>query len=462
MNKRITLLILLLLIIFPYNVYASLTSELTYHVTRYEGQTGSENGTGTTCWWSIIPFKYKPHVALAADTDPVSTASENSTVYRNVMTPSTLAKRNNAILAVNMGLWTGTIVSDGDFLWGQSRSSNKTLYMGTDGILKAFSDSEYNTSAKVASLYPTFAINGFRVIGENGVNNYQDKASDTNRHPRTFMGQDSVTNDYFVGVCSGRKGGSDKNEAGLNNYEIYDFVYNNITTNIRILYNGDGGGSSAFVWNGQKLNYTTDGSPFMGVCDEGTPNIDASLDYYKNYCINSNNNVSCKNLTLNHGDSGDIYCAYERLLPSIVYWKEDDFYIKAVNNAIGIYDNVWIINKVEAGMTAADIKKIVYTNGTIRMQDATSTLLTDNSPIKTGNVLIVNDIYGNDRYYAFSVRGDILGEGRVSRNGASVAARQIIDKNILQGAYYNAADYNLDGQIRMNDVMKMLKEGLGN
>ena len=42
--------------------------------------------------------------------------------------------------------------------------------------------------------------------------------------------------------------------------ELVDFVQNNITSDLRFLYNADGGGSSAFVVDGTKLNPSTDGS----------------------------------------------------------------------------------------------------------------------------------------------------------------------------------------------------------
>ena len=58
--------------------------------------------------------------------------------------------------------------------------------------------------------------------------------------------------------------------------EIYDFVSKNINSIIRFLYNADGGGSSAFVYHGEKLN----------------PNIDTT-------------------------DSG---ATVERLRPDLIYW----------------------------------------------------------------------------------------------------------------------------------------------
>ena len=42
--------------------------------------------------------------------------------------------------------------------------------------------------------------------------------------------------------------------------QVYDFVTTNVTNDLRFLYNADGGGSSAFVYNGEKLNPNTDKS----------------------------------------------------------------------------------------------------------------------------------------------------------------------------------------------------------
>ena len=450
------ILTIILCLCFTTSVYANASSELTFHISRYEGQVGSEDGTGTTCWWSVIPNKYKPHVGLAYPTDPVSTVSNSP---RNVITPTTNAKRNGAILAVNMGLWNGIVISDGHILWEQDKTANETLYMTSDGILNTVPNKKYNTTESILDLHPVFAVNGFVTIGKDNVNYYLDKKDDVSkRAPRTFMGQDSVTLDYFVGVCSGRKGDGERNEAGLTYYEIYDFVEKNITPNIKILYNGDGGGSSAFVWNGQKLNYNTDGAPYLNVCDEGDPGFDPIYNSYKNRCVELNNNKQCKNLSLHILENNGLYCTYERLVPYIVYWKDDPFYLTPVENELTFDNSNYIISRAEIGKTIKDIKELLYTNGTYEISDKHGNKIDDNATIKSGNKMVISDLNNNILNYSFAVRGDVEGNGSISKKGAKIIAKHIIDNNVLSNEYLTAADYNLDGQVKMNDVMRILKE----
>ena len=81
-----------------------------------------------------------------------------------------------------------------------------------------------------------------------------------NKNPRTFIGQ-LYNGEFFFGVVAGR--GKDEDSRGFNYEDLYDFVTEEIAplSNIRLLYNLDGGGTSAFIYKGVKLNdnYTDDG-----------------------------------------------------------------------------------------------------------------------------------------------------------------------------------------------------------
>ncbi len=77
----------------------------------------------------------------------------------------------------------------------------------------------------------------------------------------------------------------------------------------------------------------------------------------------------------------------------------------------------------------------------------------DNNILKTGYVMQVND----EETYNIAVAGDILGTGELSLDGISSAARHILDKNVLNDEYLLAADYNADGKVKINDIVKMLK-----
>ncbi len=105
---------------------------------------------------------------------------------------------------------------------------------------------------------PVWVSKRFYAIARDGEyvdENTIDHSLSTAKHPRIFISQDYDRN-YIVGVCDGRG----ENEAGMTLREVYYFVNTEVTDNLRFLFNGDGGGSSAFIYDGEKLNSNTDGS----------------------------------------------------------------------------------------------------------------------------------------------------------------------------------------------------------
>ena len=61
--------------------------------------------------------------------------------------------------------------------------------------------------------------------------------------------------------------------------------------------------------------------------------------------------------------------------------------------------------------------------------------------------------------YILSVKGDVLGTGNPGIEDGKLIAKHIIDGNVINGGeYLLAADYDGDGNIKMNDVVRMLKE----
>ena len=70
----------------------------------------------------------------------------------------------------------------------------------------------------------------------------------------TFNSYSDYDGSYLIGVCSGRM----TNEVSLSYRNIYRLA-KAIGFEPRILYNLDGGGSSAFVYKGERLNKLTQG-----------------------------------------------------------------------------------------------------------------------------------------------------------------------------------------------------------
>ena len=205
----------------------------------------------STVWYAVIPKELKPKLAIANDNYDELT----------VEAPSEIAKRKNAKIAINFGLTgdpAGLMYADGKFI-GSVNDCDQTLYMDQDGTLNCIrNEEEADLAQKIKDINPVWASKGFYAIAEDGNyvdENYIDPSLSRNKEPRTFIGQDYDGN-YIIGVCDGRS----ENEAGMTLKEVYDFVNTEVTDNLRFLFNGDGGGSSAIMYDGQKLNPDIDGS----------------------------------------------------------------------------------------------------------------------------------------------------------------------------------------------------------
>ncbi len=243
------------------NLSAASSPQLTASANTGSGSLGLGGGSGnidfqktryngTTVWYSVIPKDKKPQLAIANDNYDYLTTEPTSDI----------AKRKNAKLAINFGLTgepAGMIYTDGTLVTDANNHCDETLYMTQDGRLDSVRNDEYSTQ-DIIDMNPVWASKGFYTIARDGEyvdENTIDPNLSVDKHPRTFIGQDYDGN-YIVGVCDGR--GED--EAGLTLREVYDFVNTEVTDDLRFLFNGDGGGSSAFVYEGEKLNSDTDGS----------------------------------------------------------------------------------------------------------------------------------------------------------------------------------------------------------
>ncbi len=217
------------------------TGDITFKTARY---------ANTTVWYAVIPKDKMPKLGIANDNYD----------YLSNEAPSDIAKRKHAKLAINFGLTgdpAGMIYADGRLVSDTGNRCDETLYMDQNGMLNSVRNDQYSTQ-DIIDMNPVWASKGFYTIARDGQyvdENTIDPSLSVDRHPRTFIGQDYDGN-YIVGVCDGR--GS--NEAGLTLREVYDFVNTEVTDNLRFLFNGDGGGSSAFIYDGEKLNSNTDGS----------------------------------------------------------------------------------------------------------------------------------------------------------------------------------------------------------
>ena len=129
--------------------------------------------------------------------------------------------------------------------------------------------------------------------------------------------------------------------------------------------------------------------------------------------------------------------------------ESDDYIISGSDSIIyGLYP----------GYTSNLLFNHVISSGRLNIVDNNGVILTEDIKLRTGYKLRVS--FTTDYIdYGISIKGDVLGTGELSRENAKYIARHVIDKNAITGKeYLLSADYNNDGKIKMDDVIKMLRD----
>lgn len=118
-----------------------------------------------------------------------------------------------------------------------------------------------------------------------------------------------------------------------------------------------------------------------------------------------------------------------------------------------INTNNYILD-VERNTMAEDFNLNLPKSYSIQITGASNDLVTTNSEVK----LYFQDQLVNK--YTIIIPGDVDSTGKVDKNDYSKIVKHIIGKNsINDDIYFTAADYNKDGKIKMDDVMKLVKIG---
>jgi len=175
---------------------------------------------------------------------------------RNVTeTPSSMAERSGAILAVNGDYYgarqRGYVVRNGVLYRSVGTSGQEDLVIDQNGDFSIIREEEVSAqalveagAAQVFSFGPALIENSQVSVGQR-----DEVAQAMASNPRTALAQVGELHYLFV-VADGRTGDS----TGLSLYELAQFLQ---TLGAQTAYNLDGGGSSAMIFNGEVINTPT-------------------------------------------------------------------------------------------------------------------------------------------------------------------------------------------------------------
>lgn len=210
--------------------------------------------------FSLEEAGYRGYMAKVKIFDPavLKMVLAHDQIRSNGETTSQMAKRNNAVLAINAGgFWAdqngkiapvGITVVDGEV---KTFSAAKVSFVGFNqdgrligGPIQSREQLEQMNVQQGASFLPTLSKNGQKLpIPKEWANQKQ---------PRTLIGH-FLNGDLLMIVIDGRQQGWSQ---GVTLEEAQEKL---IQFNVRDAYNLDGGGSSTFYYNGKVLNKPSDG-----------------------------------------------------------------------------------------------------------------------------------------------------------------------------------------------------------
>ena len=124
-------------------------------------------------------------------------------------------------------------------------------------------------------------------------------------------------------------------------------------------------------------------------------------------------------------------------------------------NDYEVDNNKMVIYRIQP-ISVGSFKNAIITNAILSIFDLDNNILEDLANIATGQLLRVA-FQGHNDDYKLSVVGDTNGDSMIDYEDAVKIAEHIIDGDVLTGdEYLMAADYDNNGEIKMNDVMRLL------
>lgn len=190
------------------------------------------------------------------DPSHLLTALADNSYGRNIKeTTSTIAKANDAVLAINGDFYgfrsTGFVVRNDTLYRDSANGDTDALVIDKNGdfsiVNEATTDANTLDAQQVLSFGPALVESGSIVVDENS-----EVGQSAASNPRTAIGQIG-TNHYLIVVSEGRTDDSQ----GLSLYQLAQVMQDN---GVQTGYNLDGGGSTTLYFNGKVVNQTVGGS----------------------------------------------------------------------------------------------------------------------------------------------------------------------------------------------------------
>lgn len=264
--------------------------------------TNSTTHKKTKVKYAIIDKAYKPRLVMAGDTFK----KDGAFVVEDV---GVVSVREKATVACNASSvhssWTtsGTVIIDGDVKhindtdeteWGAYDLEN--LYMTADGTLHVID--AFASIQEMTALSPVWSFNGFTSIYKNGAIN--DVLDRTAKDPHTVIAQNNL-GDYLVMTTGGRK----YDDSGMDFDDIVDAIMNTLSFNAVLIYNCDGGGSSALLTHQIRMNELIDATPrkvptMLVFCADVTDTYSDYESGYSEYISDINNKKVNTNITIDN------------------------------------------------------------------------------------------------------------------------------------------------------------------
>ena len=138
---------------------------------------------------------------------------------------------------------------------------------------------------------------------------------------------------------------------------------------------------------------------------------------------------------------------YQNINENISHTEKNFRYTKNVitSNTYELKDNY--VTKISKNTSVADFKKNIQAPGTVVVKDKDGKTVNDDEKVKTGMKIAVGATE-----YELVVPGDIDGNGDITLNDLAKACLHVIEKEILNGAYKEAANVDYSGNVTLNDL----------